>query len=183
MDRSLEELRAEFGRSRFLAMPLAGTIAWAAAGVLGAVLPVEAASYALFFCTGSIFPLGLLIARFTGEDLLGTKSSNELDRLFGLTILMANLVWAIAIPFWLLVPTSLPLSVGVLAGLMWVPFSWMIQHGVGLFHAIARTILVVAVWMVWPEQRFVAVPAVVVLIYVITIGVLLKRPRAPSRAG
>jgi len=87
----LGELRAEFGQSRFLAMPIAGTL-WSVAGILGAILPVDSASIALFFCTGFIFPLGLLIARLTGEDLLGTKSNNELDRLFGLTILMANLV-------------------------------------------------------------------------------------------
>jgi hypothetical protein len=113
-------------------MPIAGTIAWAVAGVLGSQLRVGAASLALFFCTGMIFPLGILIARFVGEDVLSTR--NDLDRLFGLNVMMANLVWALAIPFWLVEPTSLPLSIGVLAGLMWVPFSWMLQHWVGLFH-------------------------------------------------
>ena len=88
--RTLNELRAEFGRSRFLAMPIAGTVAWSAAGVFGAVLSTDPASIALFFCMGAIFPLGLLIARFTGEDLLGTKSENDLDRLFGLNILMRS---------------------------------------------------------------------------------------------
>ena len=31
--RSLEEQRAEFARGRFLAMPVAGTLAWAAIGI------------------------------------------------------------------------------------------------------------------------------------------------------
>lgn len=176
-DRTLQDLRAEFGRSRFLAMPIAGTIAWAVAGVLGAMLPVEAASYALFMCTGSIFPLGLLIARFTGEDLLGKKSENDLDRLFGLTILMANLVWAIAIPFWLVEPTSLPLSVGVLAGLMWIPFSWMLNHWVGMFHAVARTVLIVVAWFAFPDLRFVVIPAIIVAVYAVSIWALASRPR------
>jgi hypothetical protein len=103
------------------------------------------ASIALFISTGAILPLGLLVSRFTGEDLLGGESNNELDRLFGRNILMANLAWAIAIPFWLIEPSSLTLSAGVLAGMMWVPLSWMIKHWVGLFHAIVRTVLVVAV--------------------------------------
>ncbi len=179
--RTLNELRADFGRSRFLAMPIAGTIAWSVAGVLGAILPVEQASYALFFCAGGIFGLGVFISRFTGEDILGTKSHNDLDRLFGLTILMASLVWAIAIPFWLIEPTSLPLSIGVLAGLMWVPFSWMINHWVGLFHGIARTVLVVAAWFAFPGQRFVAIPIVIVAIYLVSIVALVKRPRAASQ--
>jgi hypothetical protein len=159
-------------------MPIAGTVMWSIAGVLGARLPIEAASYALFFCMGGIFPLGILLGRFTGEDILGTKSENELDRLFGLTILMANLVWAIAIPFWLMEPTSLPLSAGILAGLMWIPFSWMIRHWVGLFHAIARTILVVIAWFLFPQDRFTVVPAVIVLVYLISIAVLMRRRRA-----
>ena len=90
---------------------------------------------------------------------------------------MANLVWAIAIPFWLVEPSSLPLSVGVLAGLMWVPLSWMIQHWVGLFHAIVRTVLVVAVWFLFPSQRFVLIPLVIVVVYLISIVALVKRRR------
>lgn len=176
-DRTLQDLRAEFGRSRFLAMPIAGTIAWAAVGVLGAVLPVMAASWALFICTGAIFPLGILIGRFTGEDILAAKSENALDRLFGLSILMANLVWAIAIPFWLVEPTSLPLSVGVLAGLMWIPFSWMLDHWVGMFHAIARTVLIVVAWFAFPDLRFVVIPAIIVVVYAVSIWALATRPR------
>ncbi len=175
LHRTLNELRAEFGRSRFLAMPIAGTVAWSAAGVFGAVLSTDPASIALFFCMGAIFPLGLLIARFTGEDLLGTKSQNDLDRLFGLNVLMANLVWGVAIPFWLIEPSSLPLSVGILAGLMWVPFSWMLQHWVGLFHGIARTVLVVAAWFLFPDHRFVLIPVVIVIVYVISILALAIR--------
>lgn len=173
-DPTLHELRAEFGSSRFIAMPVAGTIAWAVAGILGAFLPERTASYALFLCTGMIFPLGILIGRFVGEDVLSTR--NELDRLFGMNVLMASLVWAIAIPFWMVEKSSLPLSVGVLAGTMWIPFSWMLQHWVGLFHGIARTVLVVAAWFLFPGQRFVVIPAIIVVIYFISIYALLKRP-------
>lgn len=95
---TLRELRAEFARSRFLAMPIAGTIAWTVAGILGAVLPAGAAALAMFICVGMTFGLGALI----GEPLLGKeRRDNPLDRLFLLTVLMANLVWAIAIPFFM----------------------------------------------------------------------------------
>jgi len=181
-DRTLNEIRAEFGRSRFIAMPIAGTLLWSVAGVLGAILPAEQASFALFLCTGSIFPLGILVSRFTGENIMGAKSQNELDRLFGLTILMASLVWGIAIPFWLVEPSSLPLGVGILAGLMWIPLSWMIQHWVGYFHAIARTVLIVAAWFLFPDQRFVIIPAIIVVIYLISIAALERRYRGLSRA-
>ncbi len=159
-------------------MPIAGAIAWTIIGVAGAFLPVSWAVWVLFFGTGMTFPLGLLIARFLGEDLLGkTRKNNAFDRLFMLILLMAWLVFAIAIPFFMIEPTSLPLTVGILAGLMWVPFSWMIKHWVGLFHGITRTILVVAAWYLFPEHRFVAIPAVIVAIYLVSIYALATRPR------
>ena len=171
---TLRELRAEFGSSRMIAMPIAGTIAWTVAGVLGAMLAVRPASIALFICTGMIFPMGILIGRLLKENVLETK--NELDRLFGFSIVMALLVWAIAIPFYQVEPSSLPLTVGILTGLMWVPLSWMLQHWIGLFHGITRTVLVVAAWYVFPEQRFVVIPGVIVIIYLISIYVLATRP-------
>lgn len=173
-DPTLSELRAEFGSSRFIAIPIAGTIAWAGAGILGTQLREGPASLALFVCIGMVFPMSILIGRLVGEDVLKTRT--ELDHLFLLCILMANLVWAIAIPFWLVERSSLPLSLGVLAGLMWIPFSWMLQHPVGLFHGISRTILIVIAWFMFPSQRFVVIPAIVVVIYLISILMLVRRP-------
>jgi hypothetical protein len=177
-ERALEAQRVEFASNRFLAMPIAGAIAWAAIGVCGAFLPVGLAAWALFIGTGSIFGLGLLVARVLGEDLLGkTRPANVFDSLFMHAVVMAWLVFAIAIPFFMIEPTSLPLTVGILAGLMWVPFSWIIQHWVGLFHAIVRTVLVLVAWYLFPEDRFVAIPAVIVVVYVVTISALAARPR------
>lgn len=181
---TLEDQRAEFSRSRFLAMPIAGAIAWTFIGLAGAFFSVSQAALALFVGTGSIFYLGLLIARFTGEDLLGEKrKGNFFDRLFLLTVMMAVLVYAIAIPFFLIERASLPLSVGILTGLMWIPFSAIIQHWVGIFHGVARTALIVAAWYLFPERRFVVIPAVIVGIYLITIYILAKRERCLDNLG
>ena len=175
---TLDQHRALFARSPFLAMPVAGAIAWTAIGIAGAILPVHLAAWALFIGTGMIFSLGLLVARFTGEDLLGRqRPGNPFDALFMRTVAMAWLVFAIAIPFFRLDPSSLPLTVGILAGLMWLPFGWMIQHWVGTFHAVTRTALCLVAWYAFPEQRFVAIPAVIVATYLVTIVALVRRPR------
>jgi hypothetical protein len=111
--RSLDEQRREFARGRFLAMPLAGLIAWTIIGVSGALLPPFPAVMVLFGAAGSIVYLGMFISRFTGEHFLDrSKPSNSFDRLFFHTIVMALLVFAIAIPFFQGDYTSLPLSVG-----------------------------------------------------------------------
>lgn len=177
--RSLEEQRLEFSQGRFLAMPIAGTIAWTLIGIAGAFVPVGLASWILFICTGMIFMLGLLVARLTGEDLIGkTRDNNEFDKLFFQSVLMSWLVFAIAIPFFMTDPTSLPFSVGILAGLMWIPFSWIIGHWVGTFHTFTRTALVTIAWFLFPDQRFVVIPLIIVVIYLVTIYVLAKCRRS-----
>lgn len=180
--RSLEEQRAEFARRRGLAMPLAGLIVWTLIGIAGAFLPPILAVWALFIGAGFIAYLGMMLSRFTGENFLDkNKPKNLFDSLFLHCVAMALLVYAIAIPFYRRDYTSLPLTVGILAGLMWIPFSWIIQHWVGIFHTVARTILVTAAWYLAPRNRFVVIPAVIVGVYVVTIVIMEQRWRAVSR--
>ena len=180
---TLDAQRADFAARRFLAMPLAGTIAWSAVAACGAVLPLGQAALALFIATGAIAYLGMFLSRFTGEHFLAKdRPRNAFDALFFSTVAMALLAYGIAIPFFMVEPTSLPLSVGILSGMMWLPLSWLVRHWIGIAHAVVRTLLVVAAWYVFPEARFVAVPLVIVAVYLGTIVVLETRWRALRRA-
>src|SRR5437660_3558877 len=134
--RSLDEQRAEYARRRGLAMPLAGSIVWTLIGIAGAFLPPILAVWSLFIGTGFIAYLGIMISRFTGENFLDkNKPKNVFDSLFFHCVAMALLVYAIAIPSFRVDYTSLPLSVGRLAGLMWLPLSWLFHHLGGVVHA------------------------------------------------
>jgi hypothetical protein len=93
------------------------------------------------------------------------------------TVVQAVLVYSIALPFFIIDYSSLPLSVGILTGLMWVPFSWIIKHWVGLAHSIVRTIVVLVLWYLFPEQRFVTIPFAIVGLYILTIIILIKRKK------
>lgn len=181
--RSLDEQRAEYARRRGLAMPLAGLIMWTLIGIAGAFLPPILAVWSLFIGAGFIAFLGIQISRFTGENFLDkTRPKNAFDSLFFHCVAMALLVYAIAIPFYRIDYTSLPLTVGILSGLMWIPFSWIIQHWVGIFHTVTRTVLVTAAWYLAPHHRFVVIPAVIVGIYLVTIVILEQRWRAVRRS-
>jgi len=174
--KTLEEQRAEFIKRKFLATPLSGLIAWLLVCVSGLLFPDRITVWVLFIGTGSIVYLALFISKFTGENFLDkTKSKNDFDTLFLFTVGQAVLVYAIAIPFFMLDYTSLPLTVGILTGTMWLPFSWIIKHWVGVFHAITRTILVLSLWYVFPEDRFVAIPFAIVIIYIMTLVILSNR--------
>ncbi|MBL7990211.1 MAG: hypothetical protein JNN25_02125 [Candidatus Kapabacteria bacterium] len=177
-DRSLDIQRSEFSARRFLAMPLAGSIAWIVVGVSGMILPSRTVAIILFIATGMIAYLGMFISRLTGENFLDkTKPKNTFDALFFYTVAMSLLVYAIGLPFYLVDHTSLPLSVGILTGLMWLPFSWIIQHWVGIFHSVVRTVLILALWYAFPQQRFVVIPFAIVAVYAFTIAIFEQRWR------
>ncbi|WP_439153351.1 DUF7010 family protein [Winogradskyella sp.] len=176
MNRSLEEQRIEFLKQKFLATPLSGLIVWTVIGITGVFFSDFISVWSIFIGTGSIVYLGLFLSKFTGENFLDkSKPKNEFDTLFLFTAAQAILVYSIAIPFFLIDYSSLPLSVGILTGLMWLPFSWIINHWVGIFHTLTRTILVVGLWYLLPEHRFVVIPFAIVLVYIITILILTNR--------
>ena len=178
IERTLEEQRIDFANSSFMATPLAGLIAWTITGIAGLFLPIQYVIWTLFIATGSIVYLGMFISKFTGENFLDkTKPKNEFDRLFMFTVVQALLVYSIALPFFMLDYSSLPMTVGILTGLMWVPFSWIIKHWGGLAHSIVRTIVVLVLWYLFPEQRFVTIPFATVGLYILTIIILIKRKK------
>ena len=168
---SLAELRLNYKRKRHIAVPIAGAICWAVAGVLGAALPVRSAPVALFICVGMIFPVALLVGRLLDENIM---ARDELSDLVFKSILAASLFWGVIIPFYILDPSSVPLSLGIVFGIPWMVLSWVIGHWIGSIHAIARTVLVVLTWWFFPEYRFVAIPGVIVVIYLVSILVLAR---------
>ncbi len=173
---SLEAQREAFANRKFLATPLAGLIVWLIVGIAGIFLPIQATVWILFIGTGSIPYLAILLSKFTGENFLAKdKPKNEFDTLFFFTVGQSILVYAIAIPFFLIDYSSLPLTVGILTGTMWLPFSWIIKHWIGIFHAISRTILVVGLWYIFPDLRFIIIPFAITIIYFGTIIILKYR--------
>lgn len=178
---SVDQQLAAFRHNRFLALPVTGMMVWIAIGIAGAVLPTPIAALSVYLGTGMIFYLALGVAKLLGEDLLGRRRRGNLfDRVFMASVATALLVFGIAIPFNLRDATAVPLTVGVLTGLMWLPFSVLLGHWVGYFHAIGRTALLVAAWYVFPEHRFVALPTVVVAVYAVSILALARRWRLLS---
>ena len=174
--KTLEQQRQEFSKGPFLATPISGLIAWLLVALSGIFFSDWVTVWVLFIGTGSIVYLALFISKFTGENYLAkNKTKNVFDGLFFFTVAQAVLAYAIAIPFFLIDYTSLPLSVGILTGTMWLPFSWIIQHWIGIVHAIVRTVSIVLLWYVFPDLRFVAIPLAIVAIYVATLVILNNR--------
>jgi hypothetical protein len=177
-NRPLDEQRRDFSSRQLIAMPIAGMIAWIIVGLGGYFLPVQQAAIVLFVATGMIVYLAMFISRFTDEKFPdSSRPMNRFDALFLHTLGMSLLGYAIAIPFFLADRTSLPLTVGILTGLTWVPISWVVRHWIGIAHAVTRTGAVLAAWYLWPGDRYVVIPAVIVVLYAFAIVILVNRPR------
>ncbi len=174
--RTLEQQKEEFKKKKLLASPIAGLIAWLTVAISGILFPDKITVWILFIATGSIVYLAMGISKLTGENYLDkNKPKNTFDKLFLLTVTQAILVYSIAIPFFMEDYTSLPLTVGILTGLMWVPLTWIIDHWVGIFHSILRTISILILWYFFPADRFVAIPIAIVIIYLVSIIILNNR--------
>lgn len=157
-------------------MPIAGTIVWFLLGCLSFYLPAQKMVLPLYIGTGSIFYLALFLSKFTGEKLLVKSSEmNPFDKLFLYTVAMSFCGFSIAIPFGIENYNSLPLSIGIISGLMWLPISWTLGHNVGLVHTLLRTLLIVVAWYAWPEIRFTTIPFIIVFVYSISITQLYLR--------
>lgn len=174
---SLDQQLQEFRQRRFLATPLSGAIVWFLLIFTGLFLSPKAQVLAVFIGTGSIVYVALLVSRLTGERLKfqSNKQRNFFDTLFLSTVGMSFLVYAIALPYFVQNYKALPFAVAVLTGLMWLPMSVLIQHWIGVFHAVVRTALCTLAWVFYPEHSFVLQALIVVLVYAITILVLEMR--------
>ena len=67
--KGLEEQLRRYRSGRFLAFPLAGTIAWTVVGFAGIWLSTWWAAMVLCIATGSIVYLGLALMHLTGEHV------------------------------------------------------------------------------------------------------------------
>lgn len=174
---TLDSQLEEFKSRSFITMPIAGAIVWLGIGVCGFIFESTfIRCMSIFAGTGMIFYVAVLLSKFTGEDLLGKTRSNTLfDRIFLLSVFQAVAVYSIAIPFFMENRESLPLTVGILTGLMWLPFSGMLQHWVGIFHAVSRTATCLVIWYAFPDFRFTGLPLAIVVIYLATIMILHRR--------
>lgn len=182
--KTLEQYRIEYKQKKLITMPIAGTIVWFVLGVMALFIPAKSMVLPMYIGTGCIFYLALFISRFTGEKLLVKKEErNPFDSLFLYTLMMSWCGFAIAIPFGLQNYTAIPMALGIVSGMMWLPISWTLEHNVGLIHTISRTVLCLVTWLIFPELSYVLIPFIIVAIYIISLYQLVNRYKAENEAA
>lgn len=174
---TLEQHRRAFCEKKLMAMPISGAIIWLVLGILGLFIAPEQMVLITYIATGSIFYLALVVAKFTGEDLLAKKGApkNPFDTLFFATVVMSLMGFSLVFILAQLDYRTVPVSIGIISGLMWLPLSWIIQHKLGVIHTLVRTVTITLVWFLSPENTFVLVPFIIVATYIVSLWQLANR--------
>lgn len=166
-------------------LPVAGAIYWAALAVAGTVLPAKGWILVALWCSGLIFPLGILVAKLVGNSFIKDRtavSSLLLPAFISMLLFFPMLFAALQVA-----PALAPLILAIGMSIHWPMIGWSYgKTGIYSAHAIVRAVVCFAIWTWLPEGRFTLLPAAVALAYVgtvIAIFVDLKRMPAPAAAA
>ncbi len=175
-DTSLNTLKANFLATSTQSMPIAGMIFWSAAFMAGLLVTPEHLAFGVAFGSGAIFPLGVLIDKSRGRNLMPQGRDNPLMQMFLQSLAMIVLLWPLVILGGLDRPTFIVLGVSILTGIVWIPYGWAAEDPVGMRHAIARGVLCYCAYIFVPAAyKGSAICAAVVLCYFYS---MLKMRRA-----
>lgn len=153
-------------------LPLAGGIYWLVMGVMGYYLPYNTWLYVVFFGTGLIFPVSLLLAKVFHNNFLKDKqaaSSVILPALIGML-----LFWPALIASMQVAPQLAILILAIGMGAHWPVVGWSYNR-TGLFtaHSLIRAAGVFAIWTYLPDARMTLLPFAVAALYFLTVLVIL----------
>jgi len=149
-----------------VALPVAGAIYWIVLSVAGLYLNDRLWCLLAFASSGLIFPLGLLLQR-------PTRSSAVNKTAFGMLLFAALFsmlcFWGVTIPLFYSAREFVPLSLGFGMSLHWPVIGWMYGRTI-LFslHTAVRTVAIIALWYIYPDDRFTVLPAAIAAIYLAT---------------
>jgi len=155
-----------------VSFPLAGAIWWAAIATLGAFVPIKTWALWAFVASGLIFPIAVVLSRLMHIDFMHQKWS--IDDAIAPAFVGMLLFWPMVFAaFWSAIQlTLLILAIGM--AMHWPIIGWTYGRA-ALYsaHAIVRTLAAFVLWVAFPDQRTLLVPASVSVIYLVTVVAIL----------
>lgn len=149
-------------------LPVAGAIYWAALTVAGTMLSVRGWTIVALWCSGLIFPLGILVSKLLKNEFMKDRtavSSLLFPAFAGMLLFFPMLFAALSVA-----PSLAPLILAIGMSMHWPVVGWTYgKTGLYTTHAIVRAIACFAIWMWLPEGRYTLLPAAVALVYVATV--------------
>jgi hypothetical protein len=161
--------------------PLAGAIWWAAMAVVGSFYPVKPWAMLAFIGSGLIFPIALLLSKLLGVNFMGEKSA--VDDAIAPAFIGMLLFWPMAFAaYWTAVELT-PLILAIGMAMHWPIIGWTYgRPALYSAHAIVRALAAFALWLIFPDQRTIWVPASVAVVYLGTVAAILADTRRVAAA-
>jgi hypothetical protein len=152
--------------------PFAGAIWWGAAAVVGAYVPLKTWALLAFIGSGLIFPLAIVLSKILRVDFMNQKSA--VDDAIGPAFIGMLLFWPVAFAaYWTAVELT-PLILAIGMAMHWPIIGWTYgRPALYAAHAIVRTLAAFSLWLLFPDQRAIWVPASVSVVYIVTVIAIL----------
>ena len=182
---ALTALRDEVARitRRGIGMTLAACLYWLGLAVVTAWAGLKSQPLAIFFliATAAVYPLGWLLDRFCGGDLLARGHPFS-----GLILVQAGiqaLGWPMLAVLFRNDPLLLPFALATMLGAHFVPFGWLYRSPA--YTAVGVGSIAVATFLQWwrPLQAHVWIPAAMALCYAIGAAAVVRELRGVSERG
>lgn len=171
---TLEELQSDIIIEAKKGYPilLSGSIVFLLFTFLPFILPMEAIHLIWIFGLGAIFPLGLLLGKLLGVNLLSTK--NPLGTLGGIVAGPQAFFIPVFILVYMHIPAYLPFTIGLLGGSHFLPYMWIYKSKAYLFVTlgVCLSALIIGGWLV--DYAFTIVPLAISTVYGIGVLLILK---------
>ena len=171
MSKTLENLQKEiiFEAKKGFPILLSGAIVFLIYPLMHLIFPIEAVRLIWILGLGVIFPLGILISKILGVNLLSTD--NPLGTLGGIVAAPQAFYIPVFIIVYMKIPEYLPFTVGLLAGSHFLPYMWIYKSKAYLFVTLGACFSALFLGGFFVDHAFTLVPLAISIVY--GIGVLL----------
>ena len=133
------------------------------------IFPIEAVRLIWIFGLGVIFPIGILISKILGINLLSTD--NPLGTLGGIVAAPQAFYIPVFIIVYMEIPEYLPFTIGLLGGSHFLPYMWIYKSKAYLFVTLGTCFSALILGSLFVDHAFTLVPLAISIVY--GIGVLL----------
>lgn len=138
---SLSVLQVDFVKNSTNSMPIAGMITWFALGIAALFLAPKIIGTLAIYIIMAIMPIAFILDRLQGKNLF-SGGDNPLTKMFLSSIISIALTVPLVITAANISGDAnfIVLGMGILAGVIWIPYGWAADDPVGMRHAVGRAI-------------------------------------------
>ena len=150
-------------------IPLAGTVYWLAVAAGSTIFEPSKLLFYSFLGTGAIFPLALLFAQIFRNDFM--KDQSAVSSVLVPTFISMLLFWPMVVAATMEGSAGIALVILAIGlSLHWPVIGWSYgRTAIFCAHSIIRALLVIGLFIAFPEQRFLIIPLAVAAVYLLTV--------------